>query len=112
VLLLAKVQYSNGVLPMMGKVADWVFVICFPLALLSLFAIGMHLYRARLLTVWQLRTTMFWPQLLVRYRDHTRQTKGRTGTWYYLAIVSLILSLTAILYEFAVNVGGFFQPMR
>jgi dolichol kinase len=92
--------------------ADVVLVVSFSSAMLSLFAIALRLHRARLYTLWQLRTVMFWPELLVRYRDYTRQTTGHTGVWYYLAIVGIVASLACILYAFASNVPRFFRSTR
>jgi dolichol kinase len=74
------------------------------LSVISLFAIASYLHRNKLYTTWQLRTAFFWPELIVRYRDHTREHQGRTGIWYYVAIGSIILSLLSILCLFSLQV--------
>jgi hypothetical protein len=89
---------------MMQTICTVVFEICGPLSILSLFAIGSYLYRKRVYTLWQLRTSFMWPQLIVRYRDHTRETQGYTGIWYYVAIMSILLSVISVLYLFSASV--------
>ena len=73
------------------------FAICGSLSVLSLFAICHYLYRHQLFTIWQLRTTLEWPSLIAKYRDHTRTNLGHVGIWYYVVIVSLALSLVSII---------------
>jgi hypothetical protein len=88
----------------MEAVFDRVFAICGPLSVVSVFAICYYLYRRRLYTIWQLRTTLAWPSLITRYRDHTRANRGRVGLWYYVAIVSIAGSVVSILALFLIRV--------
>jgi hypothetical protein len=86
---------------MMEKLFDYIFSIFGPLSILSMFVIGFYLYRKKLYTAWQLRMTFFWPELIIKYRDHTRQNEGHIGIWYYVAIVSILLSVISILVLFS-----------
>lgn len=75
-----------------------------PLSVIAVFATGFYLHRKGLYTIYQLRTAFFWPELLGKYRDHTRATQGRTGIWYYVTIVSIALSLVSVLSLFFIQV--------
>lgn len=81
-----------------------VFEIFGPLSVISLFVIGSYLYRKRLYTAWQIRAAFFWPELIIKYRDHTKQVLGHIGIWYYIIIVSIALSLVSILSLFSIEV--------
>ena len=89
---------------MMEKLFDYIFTIFGPLSIFSMFVIGAYLYRKKLYTAWQLRMTVFLPELIIKYRDHTRQNEGRIGIWYYIAIVSILLSVISILALFSFQV--------
>ena len=39
---------------------------------------------------------LFWPQMIIEYRDHTKTNVGHIGIWYYIFILSAILSLISI----------------
>ncbi len=81
---------------MTENIFEIVFRIFGPLSVISIFAIGFYLYRRNLFTAWQLRTAFFWPELIIKYREHTRKTRGQTGIWFYLCIISIILSVMSI----------------
>ncbi len=85
--------------------ADWLFAVACPLSIVSMFGVGDYLYRERLYTLTQLRCCMFWPFLLLEYRDHTNQTRGRVGLWYYWTIISILTSVGAILLLLAFQIA-------
>ena len=103
-LLLAGVQHRERLLqPMTEKIFEIIFELFGPLSVISIFAIGFYLRRNKLYTVWQLRTTLFLPELLTKYRDHTKLTHGHTGIWFYVAIVSIVLSFISIFFLFLIQ---------
>jgi hypothetical protein len=57
----------------------------------SLFAMSAYLYRAKIYTAWQLRTTFMWPKIIFEYRDHTTKYTGKKGIWYNICKVSFFL---------------------
>ena len=81
---------------MIENIFEILFKVFGPLSVISIFAIGFYLHRNKLYTVWQLRTTFFWPDLLNMYRNHTRSTHGHIGIWFYVAIISLLMSAISI----------------
>lgn len=102
--LLVGFQHREGVLqPMTENIFEIMFKFFGPLSLISIFAVGFYLHRYKLYTVWELRTTLFWPELLIKYRDHTKSTYGHTGIWFYVAIISLVMSIISILALFVVQ---------
>ena len=65
--------------------------------LASIFAIGAYLYRAKIYTTWQLRTTFLWPKIIFEYRDHTKKYQGTKGIWYGICKVSFLVLFAAVL---------------
>ena len=88
---------------MTENIFEIIFKLFGPLSVISIFAIGLYLHRNKLYTTWELRTTLFWPELLTKHRDHTRFTHGHTGIWFYVAILSIALSVISIFILFLIQ---------
>ncbi len=77
-----------------------------PLFLISMFAIFSYLLRNKIFTLWELRIEgCFWPNFLIKYREHTRVTYGRTEIWFYVAIVSLILTIISAITSLVIHLS-------
>jgi hypothetical protein len=63
----------------------------------SLFAMSAYLYRAKVYTAWQLRTTFLWPRIIFEYRDHTEKYSGSKGIWYSICKVSFFILLGTVI---------------
>jgi len=84
---------------MVEKVLNSMIDVFGPLAVVSLLAIAFYLYRHGIYGVWHLSIAFNWPELVSKYRDHTRMTKGKTGIWYYvlsLSFPALIVSIVSL----------------
>lgn len=96
---------------MTENIFEIIFKISGPLSVISIFAIGFYLHRNKLYTTCQLRKTFFWPELLIKYREHTRSTHGHTGIWFYVAIVSLVLSILSVFSLFLIQLNFCTYPV-
>lgn len=88
----------------MEKLFDVTFKVFGPLSVISIFAIGFYLYRKKLYSMWELRTTFYWPELISKYRSHTKTAQGHAGVWYYIAMVSIIMSMLSIFGLFSLHI--------
>jgi hypothetical protein len=79
----------------MQLLVDYTLALGFPLTLVSVGMMGRYLVQNRVSTWWQLRTTLLWPEMIFKYRDHSRRHRGRTGSWYYVFSVAIILVVLA-----------------
>ncbi len=88
-------------------IVDKIASIFGPLLIISMFAIGYYLWRNKLYTIWEMRSSPLWPNFLVAYREHTKLTKGHIGIWFYIAIVSLILSLVSTIGSLVIHISKY-----
>jgi len=88
----------------MGNIINMLVGIFAPLMLLSAFMITLYLKRQKLYTPWQIRTSFWWPDLIVKYRSHTKEKKGKVGVWYYLFIVSIAITALSIVVSLILHI--------
>jgi len=87
----------------MKTALDILTTISFSTAIISAIAMSFYFLNRGVYTYWQMQWKVLWLELIFRYRDHTKKNNGRVGTWYYIFLVNIFISIFSILAELALH---------
>jgi hypothetical protein len=70
-----------------------------PIFVVSLFIMMVQFKRWNKYTWGQLRHDPLWPLKITEYRDYTKEKYGRTGTLYYVSVLSGLVTASLLLLQ-------------
>ncbi len=87
----------------MKTALDILTTISFSVVIISAIAMSFYFLSQGIYTYWQMQWKILWLELIFRYRDHTKKNIGRVGTWYYIFLVNIFISIISILAELTLH---------
>jgi len=93
------------------SLSELIITISGTISIVSFFAIGLYFLNRNIYTCWEFRRKLLWLEVIYQYRDHTRKNAGNVGIWYYILLISILITIISVLTMLAIKLRAASWPV-